>query len=103
MSRHSISVTEVSEVKMEAAKDDNEDDEETAPVSKLLAELRKALLIWMDETAKDLNNITQVIRSTYRVINNLCDTIMYEADDASDEHKKAADLILLHLSYDTQT
>ena len=77
-----------------------DDEEETVPVSKLLTELRKALLIWMEETAKDLNNITQVIRSTYRVINNLCDAIMYEADDASDDQKKEADLIFQCLGYD---
>ena len=104
MSRHSISLTEVSDVKKmeEAANDDNDEDEEMIPVSKLLAELRKALLIWTEETAKDLRTITcyNVIRSTYRVIRNLCSTIMYDADDANDDQKEAADHILSHLCYD---
>ena len=79
-----------------------DDEGETVPVSKLLTELREALLIWIEETAMDLNSISwfNTIRSSYRLISKLCNAIMYEADDASDDHKIKADQIFQRLGYD---
>ena len=50
----------------------------------------------------DINttNWFNTIRSSYRLISKLCNAIMYEADDASVDHKIKGDQIFQCLGYD---